>query len=102
MIDDIKTTQINVKGKKIFQPNLINWSYLYLGKAALTHINRNSINNTFNTNQSNGGMKVRASMLNGGSHPPKNNITAIALIKIMLAYSPKKNRANAIDEYSTL
>ena len=27
-------------GKKTFQPNLINWSYRYLGNAARTHTNK--------------------------------------------------------------
>ena len=36
------------------------------------------------------------------NQPPKKVITAKALIKIMLEYSAKKNRAKPIDEYSTL
>ena len=32
----VSTTQIREKGRNIFQPNLINWSYLYLGVEALT------------------------------------------------------------------
>ena len=35
----VKTTQINESGRKIFQPNLINWSYLYLGTIVLTKEN---------------------------------------------------------------
>ena len=38
----VKTTQINESGRKIFQPNLINWSKRYLGTIALT--NENNIN----------------------------------------------------------
>ena len=37
-----------------------------------------------------------------GCHPPKNNIAVIADINIMCEYSPKKNIANVIAEYSTL
>ena len=37
-----------------------------------------------------------------GSQPPKNKITIKKLIKTILLYSPKKNKANGIDEYSTL
>ena len=37
------TTQIREKGRNIFQPNLINWSYLYLGVEALTHKKINKI-----------------------------------------------------------
>ena len=36
------------------------------------------------------------------NHPPKNVITANALISIILLYSAKKNKANPIEEYSTL
>ena len=39
----VKTTQINESGRKIFQPNLINWSKRYLGTIALTK--ENKINN---------------------------------------------------------
>ena len=39
----VKTTQINESGRKIFQPNLINWSKRYLGTIAL--IRENKINN---------------------------------------------------------
>ena len=39
----VSTTQIREKGRNIFQPNLINWSYLYLGVEALTHKKINKI-----------------------------------------------------------
>ena len=38
----------------------------------------------------------------GANQPPKNKIETKALISNMLAYSPKKNRAKVIAEYSTL
>lgn len=37
-----------------------------------------------------------------GSQPPKKRIVITADISNMLLYSPKKNIANTIDEYSTL
>ena len=40
----VKTSQINESGRKIFHPNLINWSKRYLGTIALTK--ENNINNT--------------------------------------------------------
>jgi hypothetical protein len=43
-----------------------------------------------------------ANTANPGNQPPKNRITIKALIAIMLQYSPKKNKANVIEEYSTL
>ena len=38
----------------------------------------------------------------GDLHPPLNNTVILEDIKIMLAYSPKKNNANIIEEYSVL
>ena len=40
-------------------------------------------------------------MPNGASQPPRNRIVVIALIRIMLAYSPRKNSAKAMALYST-
>ena len=37
-----------------------------------------------------------------GNQPPKNKIETKALIKSILAYSPRKNKAKVIAEYSTL
>ena len=95
-------TQIKVNGKKTFQPNLINWSYLNLGTDALTQIKINKQNIIFKINQINPGIKFKNSNLNGGNQPPINNNTVKELIKIIFAYSPRKNNANGIDEYSTL
>src|SRR5205085_4161632 len=39
--------------------------------------------------------------LNGLSQPPKKNTAVNADIRIMLAYSARKNSANAMPEYST-
>jgi hypothetical protein len=41
-------------------------------------------------------------MYKGGSQPPKNKITIIVDINNILLYSPKKNIAKIILEYSTL
>ena len=38
----------------------------------------------------------------GESHPPKKKITITVAIKSILLYSPKKNMAKIIEEYSTL
>ena len=94
------TTQINVKGRKIFQPSRISWSYLYLGKVALTHKNTKRIKNTLITNQNIPGIAFKGNISIGGYQPPKNRITVRELIKIILAYSAKKNKPNDIDEYS--
>src|SRR3546814_3269842 len=47
------------------------------------------------------GIQVKGAKSNGGSQPPRNRIDVIALIRIMLAYSPRKDRAKVIAEYST-
>ena len=37
---------------------------------------------------------------NGSDQPPKNNVTIIAELAIMFAYSPRKKSANFIELYS--
>ena len=41
-------------------------------------------------------------MLITGNQPPKNKVDTKALIRSILAYSPRKNKAKVIAEYSTL
>src|SRR5262249_3410240 len=41
-----------------------------------------------------------ANMSPGPCQPPKNSVTAIELMTIMFMYSPRKNSAHFIDEYS--
>ena len=48
------------------------------------------------------GIALQKSQSKGESQPPKNKIEAKAEIKIMLAYSPKKNIEKGIELYSTL
>jgi hypothetical protein len=48
------------------------------------------------------GTQVKGIILRGGSHPPRNRILQIVLILIIFLYSPRKNRANPREEYSTL
>jgi hypothetical protein len=45
-------------------------------------------------------MAFRGNISIGGYQPPKNKITVKELIKIILAYSAKKNNPKEIDEYS--
>jgi hypothetical protein len=45
---------------------------------------------------------LKGNMLIKGNQPPKNSIETKALINNILAYSPKKNKAKVIAEYSTL
>lgn len=48
------------------------------------------------------GIQVNGQIGSGGSQPPKKSTLAIALMRIMLAYSPRKKRAKVIELYSTL
>lgn len=91
----INTKYPNEIGNKNFQPNRISWSYRYLGNTARTQTNKNIINIDFRA-------KIQTPKSIIKSHPPKNNNTFSDDISIMFEYSPKKNNANPIDEYSTL
>src|SRR5271169_1108774 len=62
---------------------------------------QNSTKQIFRMNQIGPGTQVNGAMSNGGSQPPRNRIVVNALISIMLAYSPRKNSAKLIEEYST-
>ena len=77
----------------------ISWSYLYRGKAALVKIKKTTPKTILSESQKLPGKKKISS---NGNHPPKNRIEEKTLIKSMLAYSPKKNNAKVIAEYSTL
>src|SRR5918997_254918 len=52
-------------------------------------------------NQTGPGIQVKGSAAIGGSQPPRNRIDVKADIRIMLAYSPRKNRAKVMELYST-
>ena len=90
-----------LKGKKPFQPNLINWSYRYLGNVARAHTNKKRKKVIFRLSQKLPG-KGRKDKNGSGKYPPKKTIEHTVLIKSMLAYSAIKNKANPIEEYSTL
>ena len=92
-IPDIKRTQPKENGKKTFQPRRINWSYLYRGNAARTQTK---------TNQITPGIQFNGAISINGNQPPKKKIFTILHIKIILAYSPKKNNAKPIAAYSVL
>jgi hypothetical protein len=53
-------------------------------------------------NQKNPGMSLKMGKSSIGNQPPKNNVAHMVVIKIMLAYSAKKNIAKAIPEYSIM
>lgn len=96
----IKIKYANVIGKKIFQPKFINWSYLKRGNAALTQTKIKEYNVTLPANQNVSGMIAKK--FKGANQPPKKSIVFSPDIINILLYSPKKNIANVIEEYSTL
>src|SRR3984957_13673519 len=55
----------------------------------------------FRISHSGPGIQVNGAMLRGGSQPPRNRIDVSALMRIMLAYSPRKNRPKLMELYST-
>src|SRR5437588_6870800 len=63
--------------------------------------NRKNMNRHLSVNQITPGIQVKGGTGNGGSQPPRNRIVAIAHMVIMAIYSPRKNRRNGVEEYST-
>lgn len=47
------------------------------------------------------GIKYKTPMFRSGSHPPRNKVVISVHIKIILMFSPRKNCAKVIAEYST-
>lgn len=88
-----------MKGKNDFQPRYISWSNRYRGKAARTQINPNKIAVIFKPIHKEPGISVGPIEISG-NQPPKKQSAVKALIIIILEYSPKKNNANPIAEYS--
>src|SRR5207302_2925602 len=52
-------------------------------------------------NQITPGTQVNGATGNGGSQPPRNRIVAMAHMVAMAMYSPRKNKRNGVEEYST-
>ena len=94
-----QTNKNNEIGNIHCHPNNINWSNLYRGSVARTHIKQNIIKLTLKENQIQPGIIFKIAKLNKGNHPPQNKTTSKLHIKIILEYSAKKKKANVIDEY---
>src|ERR671925_1197859 len=62
---------------------------------------QNATRAIFSANQIGPGTQVNGAKGSGGNHPPRKRIEVMPLIRMMFAYSPRKNRAKLIDEYST-
>ena len=57
---------------------------------------------TLEDNQTLPGTQFKGKTSTGGNQPPKKRVAINELINNMLAYSPKKNNAKVMEEYSTL
>lgn len=90
------------KGKKHFQPKCINWSYLYRGRAARVNIKNTAPRATLSENQILPGIQFNKNISKGGNQPPKKRTDDSAHISNIFEYSPRKNKAKVIAEYSTL
>src|ERR1700679_3743687 len=64
-------------------------------------MNTNRTKQIFRIIQIGPGIQVNGARARGGSQPPRNRIDVIALMRIMLAYSPRKNRPKLMELYST-
>src|ERR1700682_5346581 len=71
------------------------------GKVARTQIKTNRQSKILSKNQATPGTQMKGANGIGESQPPRNRIVVIALMRIMFAYSPRKNRAKDIALYST-
>jgi len=88
-----RTRKAPVIGRKAFQPISINWSYLYRGRVARTRTKKIHGAAALNA-RTNGAKPVRPI----NSHPPRKRIQKKTEIRIMFAYSPRKNIAKGREE----
>lgn len=65
-------------------------------------MNKNKNKQTLRANHTTPGTHRNNLKEEGGNHPPQNKQLHKLLINIIFAYSPKKNSANPMEEYSTL
>src|SRR5215468_7657554 len=60
-----------------------------------------NMNSALSTNQITPGIQVNGATGKGGSQPPRNRMVPMAHMVAMAMYSPRKNRRNGVEEYST-
>src|SRR5713101_6411353 len=63
--------------------------------------NMKNMKKHLSTNQIAPGIQVNGATGNGGSHPPRNRMVAMAHMVAMAMYSPRKNNRKGVEEYST-
>src|SRR5690625_408319 len=99
-------TQTMVMGINTFQPRRMIWSERKRGKVARNHTNRKQKTRVLARNQCGPGvaknvLPTPGMPAKGDSQPPRKIREASADMRIMDAYSARKNTANAAPEYST-
>ena len=94
----------NAISKKKSQPRRMSWSQRKRGSVQRTHMNTKIMAATFAKKTTilitPKIQPCEPSGMPGKCQPPKNKVTMMADPVIMAAYSPRKNSANFIDEYS--
>ena len=89
------------RGNKFNQHNWINWSYLNLGKVALTQTNKKQNIHVFKPKIKDCKL-IRDSLtkISGRWYPPKKNIAVIHENNTIELYSAKKKKTKGTDECS--
>src|SRR6478609_3073383 len=64
--------------------------------------NMKKTRHNFRTNQMTPGIQVKGTKSKGGSQPPRNRIVVSAHIRTTATYSPRKNKRNGVEEYSSM
>ena len=99
-INTVGTTNINATtiGNNCNQHKVISWSYLNLGKVALTNTNKKQNKQVFKPKNIDCKL-INVSFINnsGKLNPPKNNMAEILLNKTIELYSAKKKNTNMIE-----
>ena len=100
------TIQASVTGMRNFQPKRMNWSYRMRGSVPRSHTKNHMNIHILRVNHSRPHQppanvpSPMAEMSGGAAGPPRNIVVASAETVNMLTYSPRKNIANVIAEYS--
>src|SRR5436189_3862631 len=89
----------SAKGSITFQPRPMSWSKRKRGSVQRTQMNRNRKKLVL-ARKAPSPMYQGASSQNGTEGPPKKSTTHRQLITVIAEYSPRKNSANFIAEYS--
>jgi hypothetical protein len=97
-----KTITAITIGKRFVQQNPINWSYLNLGKVALTQTNKKQNKDVFKPKIIDWRLISELFInISGKLQPPKNNIAVIELNKTILEYSLRKKKTKGTELCST-